>query len=61
VCEKDIAGEIGQVIAGEVPGRTAADQITLFDGTGMGIQDAVVAKVIYDIATSKGLGTTVEL
>jgi alanine dehydrogenase len=61
VSQDDIAGELGQVIAGQVPGRTAVDQITLFDGTGMGIQDAVVAKVIYDIASSKGLGTTVEL
>jgi alanine dehydrogenase len=57
----DLAGEIGQVISGQVAGRTDPEQITLFDATGMGIQDAVVAKVIYDIATQKGLGTAVEL
>ena len=57
----DLAGEMGQVVAGTLPGRTAADQITLFDATGMGLQDAVVAKVIYDIAVSRGLGTVVQL
>lgn len=61
VSEKDIAGEIGEVVAGSVEGRTSEEEITLFDATGMGIQDAVVAKVIYDIAEREGLGTAVEL
>ena len=61
VRQEDIAGELGQVIAGQLPGRTAAEQITLFDGTGMGIQDAVVARLIYDTAVRAGLGTVVEL
>lgn len=61
VSESDIAGEMGEVVAGRIPGRTGEDQITLFDATGMGIQDAVVAKVIYDIAVRKGLGAGVEL
>lgn len=61
VKEEDIVGEIGDVVAGRVQGRTSDDEVTLFDGTGMGIQDAVVAKVIYDIAEREGLGTAVEL
>ena len=61
ITEADIVGELGEVIAGRIEGRTSADQITLFDGTGMGIQDAVVAKTIYDIAEREGLGTAVEL
>lgn len=61
VTAADIVGEIGQVIAGEVAGRTSPDEITLFDATGMGIQDAAVAKAIYDIAEREGLGTAVEL
>lgn len=61
VSEKDIAGEIGDVVAGRLQGRMSDEEITLFDATGMGIQDAVVAKVIYDIAEREGLGTAVEL
>jgi alanine dehydrogenase len=61
VSESDIVGEIGDVVAGRIQGRTSPEEVTLFDGTGMGIQDAVVAKVIYDIAEREGLGTAVEL
>jgi alanine dehydrogenase len=57
----DLAGELGAVIAGNVPGRLSADDITLFDATGLGIQDAVVARLIFDTAVRCGLGTWVEL
>lgn len=36
---------IGAVINGTHPGRSSADQITLFDGTGVGLQDLAVAGV----------------
>ncbi|MXW86187.1 MAG: ornithine cyclodeaminase family protein [Boseongicola sp. SB0673_bin_14] len=36
---------IGAVINGTHPGRTSDDQITLFDGTGVGLQDLAVAAV----------------
>jgi alanine dehydrogenase len=56
-----IVGEIGEVILGRKEGRRSNEEITLFDSTGMGIQDAVVAKLIYDTALRQGLGTLVEL
>jgi alanine dehydrogenase len=56
-----IAGEIGEVILGRKEGRRSDDEITLFDSTGMGIQDAAVAKLIYDTALREGFGTLVEL
>ncbi|MFH1573676.1 MAG: hypothetical protein ABIG68_06805 [Acidobacteriota bacterium] len=59
--ESDLVGEIGQVILGEKQGRTDDEQITLFDATGLGIQDAVVAKLIYETARREGLGVEVEL
>jgi len=61
ISESDLVGALGVVILGEKQGRTAADEITLFDGTGMGIQDAVSAKLIYDTSVREGLGTWVEL
>jgi alanine dehydrogenase len=56
-----IAGEIGEVILGRKEGRRSDEEITLFDSTGMGIQDAAVAKLIYDAALREGFGTLVEL
>lgn len=41
---------IGAVITGDHPGRTSEDQITLFDGTGVGLQDLAVASVAARLA-----------
>src|SRR5205814_9099199 len=40
ITEGDIAGEIGEVIVGRKPGRTSASQITVFDSTGIALQDS---------------------
>ena len=37
--------EIGHVLAGEADGRRSAEDITLFDSTGLAIQDLVIARV----------------
>ena len=38
--ESDVAGDIGAVITGKIPGRTSADEVTLFDSTGIALQDS---------------------
>ena len=48
---------IGDVINGVKPGRTSDDEITLFDGTGVGLQDLAVASVAAALAEEKGLAT----
>lgn len=48
--ESDIT-PIGAVINGTRPGRTSDDQITLFDGTGVGLQDLAVAAVAVRAAS----------
>jgi ornithine cyclodeaminase len=40
--------EIGSVIAGTAPGRTADDQITIFDSTGVAVQDIMIASSVYE-------------
>jgi ornithine cyclodeaminase len=50
---------IGDVLTGRHPGRRAADEITLFDGTGVGLQDMAVAAMAVLRAREKGMGTTV--
>lgn len=48
--------ELGQVIAGLAPGRTAPDQITLADLTGTGIQDTAIAALAIARARAAGAG-----
>lgn len=60
VAEDDIV-EIGAVIAGEHPGRTSAEEITLFDGTGVGLQNLAVASVAVELAVEKGIADEVAL
>ena len=45
---------IGAVINGDHPGRRSADEITLFDGTGVGLQDLAVASVAAKRAAETG-------
>lgn len=46
--------EIGAVINGDHPGRSAEDEITLFDGTGVGLQDLAVASAVVERAIQSG-------
>jgi len=55
-----VVGELGEVIAGLKPGRSSADEITVFTSTGLAIQDAVTAKLVYDKALVNNLGFWVE-
>jgi alanine dehydrogenase len=52
---------LGAVLVGRHPGRRTADEITLFDGTGVGLQDLAVAAVAVQQARERGLGTLVEI
>jgi len=47
--------EIGAVINGTHPGRTSAEEITVFDGTGVGLQDLAVASKAVELAIERGL------
>jgi ornithine cyclodeaminase len=60
IAESDLRGSIGQVISGAVPGRRADDEITVYDGTGVALQDLVVADLAVRLAEEKGMGARVE-
>jgi ornithine cyclodeaminase len=47
--------QIGDVINGVHPGRTSDAEITLFDGTGVGLQDLAVASRAVELARARGL------
>ncbi|MFX0545984.1 iminosuccinate reductase BhcD [Roseovarius sp. S1116L3] len=46
--------QIGDVINGTHNGRSSDDEITLFDGTGVGLQDLAVAASVVDLAVKNG-------
>ncbi len=52
---------LGDVLVGRHPGRQSATEITLFDGTGVGLQDLAVAAVAVQRAHERGLGTIVHI
>lgn len=60
VSEADFTGDLGDVILGRVNGRQDDEEIIVFKSVGMGIQDLVTAKHIYEKAKDKGIGTVWE-
>jgi alanine dehydrogenase len=56
-----IAGEIGEVVMGRVPGRQARDQVTIFKSLGVAVEDVAAAHLAYERATKRGLGRAFEL
>jgi len=57
IAKDDIHGDIGQVLLGRKPGRESDDEITIFDSTGMAIQDNATANKIYQNALANNVGT----
>jgi len=56
----DLAGTLGEVVAGVLP-KPAAGVTTVFDSTGLAIQDLALARAIYDHACDRGVGTEIDL
>jgi ornithine cyclodeaminase/alanine dehydrogenase-like protein (mu-crystallin family) len=56
-----IQGEVGELLLGTRPGRTSAEEITLFKSLGLAVEDLAAAHHIYQQALAKGLGLSVEL
>jgi len=56
-----VVAELGEVLLGEAGGREKADEITLFESLGLGIEDVAAARLVYDEAERRGVGTVVEL
>jgi alanine dehydrogenase len=61
ITKEDVWAEIGEIVAGLKPGREREDEITVFASTGLAIQDAIVAKLVYDKALKKGVGRFIQI
>jgi alanine dehydrogenase len=57
----DVARELGAIVAGKTPGRTSANQITLFKSDGIATWDLAAAVRVYDLAVARGIGESIPL
>jgi ornithine cyclodeaminase len=55
-----IKAEIGEILTGAHPGRTAPDELTVFKSLGIGVEDLAAAEYVVRRAQETGTGTTVE-
>ena len=56
-----VHAELSEVVAGRKPGRRSAEEITIFDSSGVAIEDAAAAAAVYEKAVAAGRGVTVDL
>jgi ornithine cyclodeaminase/alanine dehydrogenase-like protein (mu-crystallin family) len=61
ITRRHVKAELAEVVARKKPGRTKPDQITLFKSVGWAPEDAVSARLAYDRAMARGLGTEITL
>ena len=59
--DADLHGELGEIVVGKKPGRTADDGLTVFDSTGLAIQDVAAAHVVYEHAIANDNGYPFDL
>jgi ornithine cyclodeaminase len=52
-----IAGELGEVVLGRIPGRQSDEQITIFKSLGMAVEDVAAAELVYRRALERGVGS----
>jgi ornithine cyclodeaminase/alanine dehydrogenase-like protein (mu-crystallin family) len=60
IVDWDEIPELADVVAGRV-GRTGAEQITLFESQGLGLEDVTVAMRVYERARAAGLGQELDM
>ena len=53
----NVYAELGELVADRKPGRTAREEITIFDSTGTALQDAAAAAVVYEHAVKQERGS----
>ncbi len=61
VTEDCIDAEIGEVLAGAKPGRSSADEITLYKSVGIALQDVATAHLVYQKALDRRVGVDVDV
>ena len=58
---EEVYSELSDIVLSRKPGRTDPNEITLFDATGMAVQDITTAYTVLQLAKKAGLGTTIKI
>lgn len=61
ISRSNIAAELGDIVAGKKKARASDSDITVFDSTGLGIQDIVTATLVLNKAKAQNKGFRVKL
>ncbi|MFQ6105681.1 MAG: alanine dehydrogenase [Candidatus Hydrothermarchaeaceae archaeon] len=61
ITPEDIFCEIGEIVSGSRKGRKSESEITVFDSTGLAVQDVAVGSLVYTAAVKKGIGKKINL
>ncbi|HLF18405.1 MAG TPA: alanine dehydrogenase [Candidatus Omnitrophota bacterium] len=61
ISRRDIYAEIAQIALGRKKGRASKEEITVFDSTGLAIQDVAMAHLIFRLACKKRVGRSIDL
>jgi alanine dehydrogenase len=59
--EEQLFGTLGEVVTGKRKLERRAETITIFDSTGLALQDVALARVLYAAAKARGVGTAIDL
>jgi alanine dehydrogenase len=61
IARADIYADLGQIITGKKHGRVSREEVTVFDSTGLAVQDIATDWVVYKKAIRKGVGGKIDL
>lgn len=61
ITDAHVRAEIGEILAGAKPARSAPDEITIYKSVGIAIQDVAAANLVYRNALERLVGTNVEI
>jgi alanine dehydrogenase len=58
---EEIYAELGVIVTGKLPGRVSPREITVFDSTGLAVQDIATDWLVYQKAIKLGVGREIDL
>jgi len=53
--------ELWRVLSGQAPGRTSAQEVTVFDSVGFALEDYAALRTLHRLAQERGIGRDVQL
>jgi ornithine cyclodeaminase len=61
ITRRRLGAELGEIVLGRKPGREDDRQVTVADLTGLGVQDAAAASLVYEKSLARGIGEVIEI